>query len=155
MSSMMLEEALQADRAVERQGVEMAQTLAALGHSLAGLPVSLVLTVARGSSDHACSYLAYLIMQRLGIPVVSLPMSVLTLHDSPLQVRHQLAIAISQSGASPDLVSSMAELRDAGARTVALVNARNSELAQVCEAEIALCAGPEKAWRPPRVLSPR
>ena len=55
-------------------------------------------------SDHAASYFAYLVMQRLGVPVVSLPMSLVTLHNAPLAVAGQLAVAVSQSGQSPDLV---------------------------------------------------
>ena len=43
-----------------------------------------------------------------GVPVVSLPMSLVTLHNAPLAVTGQLAVGISQSGQSPDLVDTMA-----------------------------------------------
>jgi glucosamine--fructose-6-phosphate aminotransferase (isomerizing) len=82
-------------------------------------------------------------MSRLGVPVASLPMSVATLQQAPLQVRDQLALAFSQSGKSPDLVGTMEALRKAGALTVAAVNASSSPLADACEFHLPLVAGPE------------
>jgi glucosamine--fructose-6-phosphate aminotransferase (isomerizing) len=70
-------------------------------------------------------------------------MSVATLQQAPLRVRDQLALAFSQSGKSPDLVGTMAALRDAGALTVAAVNAPQSPLADVCDTHLPLVAGPE------------
>jgi glucosamine--fructose-6-phosphate aminotransferase (isomerizing) len=82
-------------------------------------------------------------MSRLGVPVASLPMSVATLQQAPLQVRDQLALAFSQSGKSPDLIGTMQALRHAGALTVAAVNAPGSPLADACEWQLPLVAGPE------------
>ncbi|MGR8025274.1 SIS domain-containing protein, partial [Burkholderia cenocepacia] len=65
---------------------------------------------ARGSSDHAASYFASLTLSRLGVPVASLPMSVATLQQAPLQVQDQLAIAFSQSGKSSARVHTDAPL---------------------------------------------
>jgi glucosamine--fructose-6-phosphate aminotransferase (isomerizing) len=115
----------------------------ALAARLAQQPRHVALTVARGSSDHAASYFASLTMSRLGVPVASLPMSVATLQQAPLQVRDQLALAFSQSGKSPDLVGTMQALREAGALTVAAVNAPASPLADACEWHLPLVAGPE------------
>jgi glucosamine--fructose-6-phosphate aminotransferase (isomerizing) len=70
-------------------------------------------------------------------------MSVATLQQAPLQVRDQLALAFSQSGKSPDLVGTMQALREAGALTVAAVNAPASPLADACEWHLPLVAGPE------------
>ncbi len=141
----MLEEALFAAEAVSAQHMYADEGLAALGRALAKQRPGLALTVARGSSDHAANYLAYLVMQRLGVPVVSLPMSILTLHQAPLAVKGQLAVALSQSGQSPDLVDTMKALAAAGAHTVALVNKHESPLAAACEWAVPLCAGEEKS----------
>lgn len=141
----MLEEALAAAQAVADQERETGAGLAALGLLLSEAAPELVLTVARGSSDHAASYFAYLMMQKLGIPVASLPMSLVTLHRAPLSAKGQLALALSQSGASPDLVNTMTALRAAGMRTVALVNKPDSPLAAACEWPLPLCAGVEKS----------
>jgi glucosamine--fructose-6-phosphate aminotransferase (isomerizing) len=142
---MMAAEALSAAAAVVAQGVQAGERIDALADRLAHDQPRLALTVARGSSDHAASYFAYLVMQRLGIPVVSLPMSLVTLHRSPLAVSGQLAVALSQSGKSPDLVDTMAALRAAGATTVALVNQTESPLAERSEWVVPLCAGAERS----------
>ncbi|MBN3851646.1 SIS domain-containing protein [Paraburkholderia sp. Ac-20342] len=138
----MLKEALASAGTVAAQ-LEDTSRVAALAATLAQQPRHVALTVARGSSDHAASYFASLTMSRLGVPVASLPMSVATLQQAPLQVRDQLALAFSQSGKSPDLVGTMNALRSAGALTVAAVNAPASPLADACEWHLPLVAGPE------------
>jgi glucosamine--fructose-6-phosphate aminotransferase (isomerizing) len=140
--SNMLDEALACPDAVAAQLADTAR-VEALVQKLAAEPRHVALTVARGSSDHAASYFASLAMSRIGVPVASLPMSVATLQQAPLRVRGQLALAFSQSGKSPDLVGTMAALRDAGALTVAAVNAPSSPLADACEWHLPLLAGPE------------
>ncbi|MDP3613955.1 MAG: iron dicitrate transport regulator FecR, partial [Rubrivivax sp.] len=77
-------ETLQAPAAVALQLASDTDTLAALAHDLNAHPPTSVLTLARGSSDHAAHYLAYLAMARLGRLVTSLPMSLVTLHPSRL-----------------------------------------------------------------------
>ncbi|WP_429326553.1 SIS domain-containing protein [Paraburkholderia sp. GAS348] len=138
----MLNEALASAETVAAQLAEPSR-VEALAAKLARQPRHVALTVARGSSDHAASYFASLTMSRLGLPVASLPMSVATLQQAPLQVRDQLALAFSQSGKSPDLVGTMEALRRAGALTVAAVNAPSSPLADACEFHLPLMAGPE------------
>ncbi len=141
----MLKEALSAANAVAEQRVLADQQLAILARQLKENAPTLGLTVARGSSDHAANYFAYLVMRRLGVPVVSLPMSLVTLHNAPLAVTGQLAVGISQSGQSPDLVDTMAALRHAGAATVAFVNVVESPLAKTCGWVVPLCAGVERS----------
>lgn len=138
----MLKEALASAQAVAAQLADPSP-VESLAVRLSTRPRDVALTVARGSSDHAASYFASLAMSRLGVPVASLPMSVATLQQAPLRVRDQLAIAFSQSGKSPDLVGTMAALRNAGALTVAAVNAPQSPLADICEWQLPLSAGPE------------
>ncbi|NYH22695.1 glucosamine--fructose-6-phosphate aminotransferase (isomerizing) [Paraburkholderia bryophila] len=140
--SNMLKEALASAETVAAQLTDTSR-VEALATKLAQQPRHVALTVARGSSDHAASYFASLTMSRLGVPVASLPMSVATLQQAPLQVRDQLALAFSQSGKSPDLVGTMQALREAGALTVAAVNAPSSPLADACEWHLPLVAGPE------------
>ena len=143
MSSRMLEETLAAPDCVARQMAADAQRYAQLGRTLRNTAFSSALTLARGSSDHAAAYCAYLIMARLGRVVASLPMSLHTLNRAPLQTHAALAIAISQSGQSPDLVDTVRHFRAGGATTVALVNDSESPLARGAEWALALHAGPE------------
>lgn len=143
--SLMAEEARSAGAAVGAQRRLSEALLAGLVDSLKSAPPSVALTVARGSSDHAASYFSYLLMQRIGIPVVSLPMSLVTLHRASMRVAGQFALALSQSGRSPDLVATMGALTGAGARTVAFVNQPSSPLASACKWAVPLCAGAEQS----------
>ncbi|CRI55582.1 SIS domain-containing protein [Pseudomonas sp. CCOS 191] len=143
MSSRMLEEARSCADVVERQNQALDPRLETLCEQLRRLDPQVALTVARGSSDHAASYFAYVAMQQLGLPVASLPMSVVTLQQAPLRVRGQVALGFSQSGQSPDLVDSLRRLNQCGATTVSLVNAEGSPLEQACQHHLPLGAGPE------------
>ncbi|MDO7898168.1 SIS domain-containing protein [Pseudomonas citrulli] len=145
MTSTMLEEALASHEAVARQLQQLDPTLQELAGRLRRQPPQVAMTVARGSSDHAASYFAYLTMQQLGLPVASLPMSVVTMQQAPLKVSGQVAFGFSQSGQSPDLVNSLRLLRKRGALSVALVNATDSPLEAACEFSVPLCAGVESS----------
>ncbi|MDE2276276.1 MAG: SIS domain-containing protein [Burkholderiales bacterium] len=136
-------EALQAPAAAARLLAADGCAYAALGAALQGEPPLAVVTVARGSSDHAAHYLAYLVMSRLGQLVTSLPMSLVTLHDAPLRCRGLLSLAFSQSGQSPDLVAPTEFFGRGGARTVALVNDTTSPLARAAQWVLPLHAGAE------------
>lgn len=141
--SRMFEEAAAAPRAVARLLADEAQALSRLGAQLQHEPPQALLTVARGSSDHAAHYMAYLVMARLGRLVTSLPMSLITLYRSRLQCQGLLALAFSQSGQSPDLVAPLQELGARGARTLAIVNDAASPLAQAAQGVLPLHAGAE------------
>ena len=145
MNTRMRAEALEGPATVRRLLASDTEPLQRLAHSLVQQPPSSLLTVARGTSDHAAQYGAYLIMARLGVPVTSLPMSLLTLYQSPMRTQGVVSLAFSQSGRSPDLVTPTRMLRDAGARTVAFVNVAQSPLAQAAEWVFDLQAGPEKS----------
>jgi len=143
--SKMLSEALQAPAAVARLLASDSHALQALAADLRQHPPAAVLTVARGSSDHAAHYLAYLAMVRLGRLVTSLPMSLVTLYPSKLDCAGLLSIAFSQSGQSPELVLPTQTFRQRGARTVAIVNDADSPLAQASKWLLPLHAGPERS----------
>ena len=143
MNSRMLTEAREAPAAAARTLAANAATLAALGADLRRQPPLSVLTVARGSSDHAAHLMAYLVMARLGRLVTSLPMSLITLYQSQLRCEGLLALGFSQSGQSPDLVAPTAYIRSAGGRTVAIVNDAASPLAQAAQWVLPLHAGAE------------
>ncbi len=145
MNSLMLEEALSAADHVAGQLAHDDDVYAALGHRLREAAPSRALTVARGSSDHAASYLAYLVMARLGCIVASLPMSLVTLYHSRLMARDTLTLAISQSGQSPDVVEPVRYFRQGGAATVAIVNDVASPLAAAAEWTLPLRAGAERS----------
>ena len=103
----------------------------------------IVITCARGSSDHAATYAKYLIETRLGIPTASAAPSVTSLYAAHLHVRGALGIAISQSGTSPDLLATVRSLQAGGAFVIALVNDPASPLAELADETLPLCAAPE------------
>ena len=141
----MLEEALSAPAAVARQLAADQNAYAALGEALRASPPTSLLTVARGSSDHAAHYMAYLMMARLGRLVTSLPMSLITLYQSKIECKGLVSLAFSQSGQSPDLVAPTKFFSAGGARTVAFVNAEGSPLAAAAQHVFGLHAGPEQS----------
>ncbi|WP_152987280.1 SIS domain-containing protein [Pseudomonas sp. TTU2014-080ASC] len=143
MTSLMLEEALSCADVVSRQLKAIDPILQGLTQRLRQSEPAVVLTVARGSSDHAANYFAYLSMQLLGVPVASLPMSLVTLHRAPLRAAGQVAVAFSQSGQSPDLIDTLRTLRERGALSLSLVNAPDSPLEAASELTLPLSAGPE------------
>jgi glucosamine--fructose-6-phosphate aminotransferase (isomerizing) len=145
VTSLMLKEALSAADCVALQLENDVERYAELGRKLRTTTFNTALTVARGSSDHAANYCAYLIMARMGRIVASLPMSLVTLYKSPLVTRDTLTIAISQSGQSPDVVEPIRYFRDGGATTVALVNDIDSPLAAAAEWAMPLRAGKEQS----------
>ncbi|MDN3576791.1 SIS domain-containing protein [Chitinimonas viridis] len=131
--------------AIARQADKQDARYAELGARLRHTDPHALVTVARGSSDHASAYLAYLTMLRLGRLPVSLPMSLVTLYDAPLDVAGTVAVAVSQSGRSPDVVEPIKRFRQGRAQTIALVNDAASPLAEAAEWTLPLEAGPEYA----------
>ncbi len=102
-----------------------------------------LVTVARGSSDHAATYARYLLETRLGVPTSSAAPSVASLYATHSHLRGALLLAISQSGRSPDLLATVHAARAVRARTVALVNDETSPLAAAADHVVPLSAGPE------------
>ncbi len=145
MASRMLEEAREAPAAIARQLATGRDAYAALGMRLRSVPPAAILTLARGSSDHAAHFTAYLLMARLGRLVTSLPMSVVTLYRATLATRGLLALAFSQSGRSPDLVETARAFTAGQATTVAFVNDTDSPLAQASRLVFGLEAGEERS----------
>lgn len=143
LKTRMLAEALSAPDVVARQLAADQTAYADLGAALREKPPTSLLTVARGSSDHAAHYMAYLMMARMGRLVTSLPMSLVTLYQSKIACEGLVSLAFSQSGQSPDLVAPTKFFRAGGARTVAFVNADGSPLAEAAQYVFPLHAGPE------------
>lgn len=119
--------------------------LRAVADHLRELDPPVILTVARGSSDHAATYLKYAIEIALGRPVASVGPSVATVHGARLRSAGLAALAISQSGASQDLVALTNQLSDGGCLCIALTNTPRSPLAAALQEVIDIEAGPETA----------
>lgn len=143
--SLMLQEARQAPQIIARQLAENAGVAQTLAEAIRQFRPQYAATVARGSSDHAATVLKYALETQLALPVASLGPSVYTLYHTHVNLKNALVIAISQSGASPDVVENVRSARKSGALTVALVNVEDSDLANAAEFVLPLKCGEEKA----------
>ncbi len=143
--SLMLEEIWQAPGLVRAALDEDGGVYDGLGRALRRRPPGFVATIARGSSDHAALYAAGLIAIRAGRATASVQPSWITRYDAGIDLSAALVLAISQSGASPDLVEAVGAARQAGGLTVALVNETASDLAREAAWVLPQRAGPEKA----------
>ena len=100
-------------------------------------------TIARGSSDHAATFLKYAIELTTHLPVVSLGPSITTVYDTRLELDHAACLAISQSGRSPDLIATAKMAGHSGATIISVTNNADSPLAELADCPIDMCAGPE------------
>lgn len=141
----MRSEALEAASVVEEQFSENQQILDEVAQSLNQKNPYSLISIARGSSDHAAQYLNYLTTAKMGKLTTSLSMSLLTLYQAQIDVSKSFAVAISQSGQSPDVVNPLSYMRENGAPTISLVNDTFSPLANKSEWVVPLHAGPEKS----------
>ena len=119
--------------------------IAALGRRVAAARPTAVLLAARGTSDHAALYAKYLIELRLGLPAGLVSPSVVTAYRAAPRWEGALLVAVSQSGASPDLVQTVEAGRRSGAHTLAVTNDPSSPLAEAAAWHLPIGAGRETA----------
>lgn len=104
-----------------------------------------VLLVARGSSDNAAVYGRYALEAATGRPVALAANSLWTRYRRPALLPDWLVVAISQSGATPEVIEVMQLAGESGSFTLAVTNEPHSELAGAADAVLPLGAGPERA----------
>jgi glucosamine--fructose-6-phosphate aminotransferase (isomerizing) len=119
--------------------------LANAGQALKRKNPAVMVTIARGSSDHAANFLKYAIELAAGIPVASIGPSIVSIYGRELKLDRAAAIAISQSGKSPDIVAMAESARRAGALSFAITNTAGSPLAAAADFTIDLHAGAERS----------
>ena len=136
-------EAAEAPAVVRAQLAANDGVIRALAERLRRHPPRAVVTLGRGSYDHAATFARYLIETRLGIMTASAAPSVSSVYDAAPGMQDTLCLVISQSGRSPDLIAAAEAAASAGALVVAMVNDADSPLAAVSEVTAPLRAGPE------------
>ncbi|MCO5969154.1 SIS domain-containing protein [Actinoallomurus soli] len=104
-----------------------------------------VLFIARGSSDNAAVYGSYLIQTHAGRLATLASPSVATTYKKRLDLSGVLAVAISQSGKTEEIVESLDWAADCGARTIAVTNGEGSPLAEAAQIALVTKAGTEVA----------
>lgn len=120
--------------------VPMAEEIGKLGSG-----VRQVLFIARGSSDNAAVYGQYLVTIRGGRLATLASPSVATAYGARVDLDGVLAVAVSQSGRTEEIVASLSWARDCGARTVAVTNEARSPLAETADLALVTEAGVEAA----------
>jgi len=104
---------------------------------------SLIVLVARGTSDNAAQFGRYLLEMATGIPVSLAAPSIVTLYQRPPQLRGALVVAVSQSGESTDTNRVLEQAKADGAMTVGITNEAGSTLARIAGHTILVRAGKE------------
>lgn len=136
-------EAAEASTVVQRQLDKNAATVSRIGKKLRQLKPGFIITVARGSSDHAASFARYLLENYTGLFSASAGPSIFSVYETEMNFRGSLCLLVSQSGASPDLLAAASAARAGGAYVVALVNVASSPLAELADEVLELHAGDE------------
>lgn len=141
----MAREVAEIPAAAARFLAEARPSVQAAAQALRDADPHLVVTVARGSSDHAATYLKYAIELLAGIPVASVGPSVASIYGRPLRLAGAACIGISQSGQSPDIVEMMRAAGRGGALSVAITNFADSPMAVASDHCLPLLAGVEQS----------
>jgi glutamine---fructose-6-phosphate transaminase (isomerizing) len=101
--------------------------------------------VGHGSSDNAASYGVYAFGLLPHWTALRDSISLTVYYGAELDMSGCTALALSQSGRTPDVVEYLRQAKRRNAFTVALTNDRESELAAIADAVLPLGAGPERA----------
>jgi glucosamine--fructose-6-phosphate aminotransferase (isomerizing) len=102
-----------------------------------------VLFIARGTSDNAAVYGSYLVQVRAGRLATLASPSVATAYRSRLDLSGVLAVALSQSGRTEEIVETLVWAADCGA--LAITNGAGSPLAEAADVALVTEAGVERA----------
>lgn len=101
--------------------------------------------VARGSPDNAAVFGRYLAELSARRPARLAAPSLYTRYRADVDWTGYLVVALSQSGATPEIVSTCRAMRSAGAVVAGITNDPGSPLAETSQVLLATQAGPERA----------
>lgn len=142
-ADVLLAEIAEQPAVVERLRADAA--IAELGARLAAKPPRVVRLAAHGTSDNAATYGVYAFARLAGWTATRDSISLPVYEDIHPPVAGDVAIGLSQSGETPDVVAWLRAMRAAGAVTVAITNVAGSALAREAESVLALGAGEERS----------
>ena len=101
--------------------------------------------IARGSSGNAALLGRYLLEARAGLDAAIIAPSIATHYRASLDLDDTLVVAVSQSGATSEIVESANWARRNGAAVVSVTNVADSPLAKGADLPFVTAAGPEVA----------
>lgn len=145
--TLMHKESLESSSVVKKQIAENQALMDGLAAAIKNLQKPnqplVVLTCARGSSDHAASFAKYVLESQFGVIVSSVAPSIYSVYQTKQNLSGVLFLCISQSGESPDLLVCAEQAKSSGALVVSLVNKTHSPLAKLSDWVVPLHAGEE------------
>jgi glucosamine--fructose-6-phosphate aminotransferase (isomerizing) len=127
-------------RVTARAPVDISAVRAVLPDPLAG-----IVFLARGSSDNAAVFGRYLAELRAGRPAGLAAPSLYTRYHATVDWHGYLVVALSQSGATPEIISTCQAIRAGGAVVLGITNEPQSPLADAVDLLLTTDAGPERA----------
>jgi len=127
-------------RLVARAPADTAAVRAVVPRPLAG-----TVFLARGSSDNAAVFGRYLAELCAGRPAGLAAPSLYTRYHAEVDWRGYLMVALSQSGATPEIISTCRAVRGAGATVIGVTNEPDSPLAGAVDLLLTTDAGAERA----------
>ena len=127
-------------RVTARAAADTGAVRAVLPRPLAG-----IVFLARGSSDNAAVFGRYLAELRAGRPAGLAAPSLYTRYHATVDWRGYLVVALSQSGATPEIISTCRAVRAGGAVVLGITNEPRSPLADAVDLVLSTDAGPERA----------
>jgi glutamine---fructose-6-phosphate transaminase (isomerizing) len=108
-------------------------------------PLAGIVFLARGSSDNAAVFGRYLAELRAGRPAGLAAPSLYTRYHASVDWHGYLVVALSQSGATPEIISTCRAMRAGGAVVLGISNEPGSPLADAVDLLLTTDAGPERA----------
>ena len=104
-----------------------------------------VLFIARGTSDNAAVYGSYLIQAHAGRLATLASPSIATTYRRRVDLAGVLAVALSQSGQTEEIVETVTWARDCGAQTLVITNGAGSPVTEAADVAFVTQAGAERA----------
>lgn len=132
-------------RLVARHDADREQMRAVLPDSLMPGRLAGTVLLARGSSDNVAVYGRYLLEMASRRPAGLAAPSIHTRYHAEVDFSGYLAVALSQSGATPEIVETAAHMRRSGATVIGITNEAGSPLTDVCDLTLLTDAGKERA----------
>jgi glucosamine--fructose-6-phosphate aminotransferase (isomerizing) len=108
-------------------------------------PLAGVVFLARGSSDNAAVFGRYLAELRAGRPAGLAAPSLYTRYHATVDWRGYLVVTLSQSGATPEIISTCRAMRAGGAVVLGITNEPRSPLGDAVDLLLSTDAGRERA----------
>jgi glutamine---fructose-6-phosphate transaminase (isomerizing) len=129
----MLDEIEQQPEALERTFHAEIEHFRAFRRRMHQKPPSLVVLVARGTSDNAALFTRYLIETVVGVPVSLAAPSVTTIYGAAVRWKDAVVVGISQSGESTDTNLVLEKAREQGVLTVGITNEAGSAMTRLVD----------------------